>query len=60
MFDDELEPIKKKPQIKDLDPMSVSELEGYIYDMKEEIKRVEAEIDKKKAHQDAASSLFKS
>ncbi|MGB1076958.1 MAG: DUF1192 domain-containing protein [Bdellovibrionales bacterium] len=60
MFDDELEPIGKKPKIKDLDPMSVSELEEYIVNMRNEIERVEAEITKKKAHQDAVSSLFKS
>ena len=60
MFDEDLEPAKKTNQIKDLEPMSISELEEYISRMKEEIFRVEAEIEKKKVHQDAASSLFKS
>ncbi len=40
--------------------MSIAELEQYIEDMKDEIKRVEADIAKKKAVRDAASSLFKS
>jgi len=60
MFDDDLEPTTKKPKIKDLEPMSISELEDYIRNMKIEIERVEVEINKKKSHQDAVSSLFKS
>ena len=60
MFDDDLDPIKKKPKQKDLEPMSVSELEEYVLEMQGEIVRVEADITKKKAHQEAVSSLFKS
>ncbi len=60
MFDDDFEPIKKTPKLKDLEPMSVSELELYISDMKQEILRVESEIEKKKAHRESVSSLFKS
>lgn len=60
MFDDETAPRRqpKKPRV--LDNMSVDELEDYIREMKEEIIRAEGEIRKKKAHRDAASSLFKS
>ena len=58
-IDDDLDPKTKQPKLKDLDPMSVSELEEYITSMKSEIIRVEADIAKKKAHQDAVSSLFK-
>ena len=60
MFDEELDPIKKTPKVRDLAPMSISELEEYIVQMKEEILRVEKDIEKKKTHQDAVSSLFKS
>jgi uncharacterized small protein (DUF1192 family) len=58
-IDDDLDPKTKQPKLKDLDPMSVSELEEYITSMKSEIIRVETDIAKKKAHQDAVSSLFK-
>ncbi len=60
MFDDDLDPIKKKPKKKDLESMSVSELEEYVSEMTDEIIRAEADITKKKAHQKAVSSLFKS
>ena len=60
MFDDELDPITKTPRVKNLEPMSISELEAYIQLMTTEIKRVQEDIEKKKAHQDAVSSLFKS
>lgn len=60
MFDDDLDPKTKKPKVRDLSTMSVDELEEYITDMKAEIERVEQEIAKKKAHAEAASSIFKS
>jgi len=59
MFDDENEPQKKTPTLKNLEPMSVDELEEYIKDMKAEIVRTEDEIKRKKVHMDAASSIFK-
>lgn len=59
MFDDELEPRKKPKTLKNLEPMSVHELEEYVADMKEEITRAEAEISKKKNYAAAASSFFK-
>lgn len=59
MFDDDNEPLKKTPQVKNLEPMSVDELHNYIKEMKEEIIRVEDEIKRKEAHMDAASSIFK-
>ena len=60
MFDPENEPrnAPKKPKL--LDNMSIEELQRYIQDMKDEILRVEKEIVKKKAHKDAAASIFKS
>lgn len=59
MFDDELEPRTKKPAVKNLEPMSVDELLAYIEGMKAEIVRTEEEIKRKKAHLEAASSIFK-
>ena len=59
MLDEDLEPRKKKPVLKNLDVMSVEELEDYVAEMKTEIERVAAEIKKKRAYRDAASSFFK-
>ncbi len=60
MFDDELEPRKQKPKLRDLEKMSVNELEEYVVELNEEVVRVQGEINKKKAHAEAASSIFKS
>ena len=56
---DDLEPRKAKPQLRNLDPLSIEELNDYIAEMKAEISRVEAKIAAKKAHLSAASGLFK-
>jgi len=58
MFDEEL-PGKKPSAPKNLEPMSVDELNAYIADLKGEISRVEAEIAKKQAHKSTADSFFK-
>lgn len=59
MFDEE-----EKPKItefpRNLDNLSVSELEDYIQDLKAEIERVEGDKSKKQASQDAAAAVFKS
>jgi uncharacterized small protein (DUF1192 family) len=60
MDTDDLEPRKVKPQPKNLDPMSVEELAGYIEELKAEIRRVEENMAKKKTHLAAAAGLFKS
>ena len=52
MFDDELDPKTKKPKPRDLERMSVEELDEYTEDLKAEIERVAQEIAKKKAHKD--------
>ncbi len=61
MFDEEL---PKKPRSgafpRNLDAMSVGELEFYIGELEAEIARVRGDIQKKKASMDAASSVFKS
>ncbi len=59
MDTDELEPRTAKPLPKNLDPMSVEELTAYIEDLKAEIRRVEENMAKKKAHLTAAAGLFK-
>lgn len=59
MFDDDLDPKKKKPQIKPLDGMSVPELNAYLSQLKEEQTRVEAEIAKKENYKSRADSFFK-
>lgn len=57
---EELEPKKQKPQPRNLDVLSIEELNNYIAEMQAEIKRVEEKIAAKKAHINAASGLFKS
>lgn len=57
---EELEPRKQKPQPRNLDVLSIEELNAYIEEMQAEIKRVEEKIAAKKAHISAASGLFKS
>jgi len=43
---EDLEPRKTKPKPKNLDPLSVDELEDYIRELEEEIARVKGEIAK--------------
>ena len=57
--DDQDRPDKSSLGTKDLDPMSIYELEDYIDDLQAEIERTRQEIEKKKAHKEAASSIFK-
>lgn len=57
--DDDQEPRTKKPQLKNLDPMSVDELRDYIAGLKAEIARVEDKIKAKQAHAAAAQTFFK-
>ena len=47
-----------KPK-RDLDPMSIEELNEYIAEMEEEIARVRGEIAKKQAHRADVDSIFK-
>jgi uncharacterized small protein (DUF1192 family) len=59
MDTDDLEPRKPKSQPKNLEPMSVGELEGYIAELEAEIARVHADIAKKTKHRAGAEGLFK-
>lgn len=56
---DDLEPRLKKPQKRNLEPMSVDELYAYIEELQTEVARVEEDIARKKKHLSAAESLFK-
>lgn len=61
MFEDENEPRKKTAGVKrNLVDMSVGELEEYIIELENEIKRAKDDIAKKKASQAAAAAIFKS
>lgn len=59
MFDEEPDPKKKAQKLRNLEPMSVDELMAYVQELKAEIVRAEADIAKKKAYSEAASSFFK-
>lgn len=59
MDDEDLAPRKAKPQLKNLDPISIEELGDYIAELKDEIARVEREIAKKQKVRDGAAALFR-
>jgi uncharacterized small protein (DUF1192 family) len=56
---DDLEPRNRPPQKKNLEPMSIAELEAYIGELEVEIERVRADIAKKSAHRAGADAFFK-
>ena len=60
MFDD-LQPVKKTTQDfpRNLEEMSIDELKSYINELNEEIRRVQADIDRKRESQKAAAAAFK-
>lgn len=58
MFDDLPTPKKDKDFPRNLENMSVEELELYIQDLHNEIIRVQADMEKKKASRAAADSVF--
>lgn len=57
---DEDEP-RQKPRLPSvaLDPLGVGELHEYIADLRAEIARAEATIQRKQSHRDAASAFFR-
>ncbi len=59
MDTDDLDPIKKKPQLKDLSRMSIGDLKDYISELKAEITRAEAAIANKDKARAGAASFFK-
>jgi uncharacterized small protein (DUF1192 family) len=56
---DDLDPRHKKTPPKNLDAMSIEELDEYVAAMKAEIARVEDKIKSKRSHAAAAASFFK-
>ncbi len=60
IFDDDTDPKTKKQKLRALDNLSVPELRDYIEQLKNEIARAEADIQKKEKHKAAADSFFKS
>ncbi len=59
MIEEDLEPRRKKPQPRDLVPLSIEELETYIAEMEAEILRVREAIAAKKRQRGGADALFK-
>ena len=59
MDEEDLEPRRKAPKLRDLTPLAVAELEDYIGELKAEILRVEGEIVAKRKQRGGAESLFK-
>jgi uncharacterized small protein (DUF1192 family) len=57
--EEDLEPRRKAPKLRDLAPLAVAELETYITELKAEIVRVENEIAAKRKQRGGAESLFK-
>ena len=58
MENDDL-PLRPPKPKRDLDPMSIDELEEYIGEMETETARVRAEIARKRAHRAGADTLFR-
>lgn len=59
MFDDDLPKKKSDTFPRNLESLSVSDLQDYILELENEITRVKGDMEQKKASQDAASSVFK-
>jgi len=55
---DDLDPNLPKTKLRDLQPMSVQELEEYIATLEQEIQRADAMIAKKQAHKSGIEALF--
>jgi uncharacterized small protein (DUF1192 family) len=60
MDTDDLEPLKTKAKLKDLDELSIEALGDYVETLRDEIKRAEAAMQSKKAARAGADAFFKS
>ncbi|MGH7003681.1 MAG: DUF1192 domain-containing protein [Alphaproteobacteria bacterium] len=56
---DDLEPRTPKPKPRDLEQLSVAELDQYIEDLRAEIARAQSVIARKQDHRSGAESFFK-
>jgi uncharacterized small protein (DUF1192 family) len=61
MMDEEEGPVRKRTRLERivLDSMGVEELRDYIAELKAEIERVEADIERKHGHRTAADAFFR-
>lgn len=61
MMDEEDGPVRKRVRLEKLvlDTLGIEELRDYIAELREEIARVEADIDRKQGHRSAADAFFK-
>jgi uncharacterized small protein (DUF1192 family) len=57
--EEDLEPRRKIPKLRDLTPLAIAELENYISELETEIVRVKNEIAAKRKQRGGAESLFK-
>ncbi|MBC27828.1 MAG: DUF1192 domain-containing protein [Rhodospirillaceae bacterium] len=58
MDTDDIEPLAKPQELKDLEVMSIEDLNAYINKLKTEIERAEAQIASKKSHRTTADTFF--
>jgi uncharacterized small protein (DUF1192 family) len=60
-MDDEENVVRSKDWTqRNIEPLSIEQLQEYIFELKAETERVEADIAAKKSHASAAESFFKS
>ncbi len=61
MIDEDDGPVRKRARLEKpvLDTMGVAELRDYIDELKAEIARVEADIERKQGHRSAADAFFR-
>ena len=61
MMDEDDGPVRKRARLEKLvlDPLGVAELREYIDELKAEIARVEADIERKQGHRTAADAFFR-
>jgi uncharacterized small protein (DUF1192 family) len=61
MMDEEEGPVRKRTRLEKLalDSLGVEELREYIAELKAEIERVEADIERKQGHRSAADAFFR-
>ena len=59
MDEEDLEPRRKAPKLRDLAPLAIAELETYVTELETEILRVRNEIAAKRKQRGGAEGLFK-
>ena len=59
MEEEDLNPKKGPAKLRDLDSLSIEELEDYIAELEAEIRRVREDIDRKRRHREGIEGIFK-